>query len=135
MGFRIVASANGAVSVVTGLVGIFAPAMLAALFQETASERESAVIQMLAASYLGFGALTWVLRGATDASTQRGVAVGSVAAWAASLAVSFVWLRLVSGQAVWGTIALQIAFALAWGYVLLVASSSPGRNERRTLGA
>lgn len=121
MSFRMVASANGVVSVLTGIFALVAPGVLVSIYQQVASERETALIQMLGASYVGFGLLTWMVRDAVDAGIRRGVAAGSAAGWAASLAVGFIWLGLATSPASWGNIALQVVFSLAWIYVFMQA--------------
>lgn len=136
MSFRMVASANGVVSALTGLVAVIAPGVLASIYQQAVSEREASLIQALGASYLGFGLLLWMVRDAADTGVRRGVAAGSVVAWAVSLVISFIWLRL-AGPAIWGNVALQVVFSVAWLYVFMASRiapltrpSSPGRESQ-----
>lgn len=130
MSFRVVASANGVISVLTGIMALAAPAVLAALYTTVPTERETAIVQLLGASYIAIGLVSWLLRDAADEYARRGVAISALVAWALSLVVTLISLRMATGPAVWGNVALQVAFSLAWAYVLTVS-----RNETRTVRA
>jgi len=53
--FKSVASINGVVSVVPGLVGLVAPAALGSVYGVEITGREGVVLRSLSASYLGLG--------------------------------------------------------------------------------
>ena len=129
MSFRTIASANAVISLGTGLVALLAPAILIALYDVVAAEREMAATQMLGAAYLGFAVILWSLRGAADGGTRAALAAGALASWGASFVVGLLWTRLAAGLA-WPTVAMQALFTLAWAYVLITS-----RNASRTVAA
>jgi uncharacterized membrane protein YecN with MAPEG domain len=130
MSFRTVASANGVVSVAFGAAALAVPAVLTSLYGADLTDREAWLVRLLGASYLGLGIVAWAARGVTDAAARAAIAAGAVAAWSLSLPVSVLSQLAGHTSAVgWTTPALQIAFALAWTFVLLEGrrGSAPAR--------
>lgn len=120
MNYRSVASANGVFSIGYGAAALAVPTALTSLYGIDLTDREALLVRLLAASYLGFGIIVWAARGVTDAVARRAIALGAVASWGLGIPVSVVAQLAGHANALgWTTPALQVAFTLAWAYVLL----------------
>ena len=130
MSFRIVASANGVLSVSYGVAALIAPAVLSSLYGVDLTDREGMMVRLLGASYLSIGVIAWAARGVSEAVAQAAIAAGAAAGWGLSAPVFVVGLLAGHANAFGWTIpALQIAFAIAWSLVLL---GSRRRGARAT---
>jgi len=128
MNFRTVASANGVVSAVFGAAALAVPAVLTSLYGVDLTDREAWLVRLLGASYLGFGILVWAARGVTDAAARAAIAAGAVAGWGLSLPVAVAGQLAGHANALgWTNAALQVAFVLAWAFVLLEARRGSAR--------
>jgi hypothetical protein len=124
--FMIVAAA---VSVVTGIAGLLAPAQFGSLFGVTFDDVGASEARMAAASYLGYAAIVWFARDVRDLATQRAIALGNVVSWALSLVVlTTAVVTGLAGAASWVLVAIAVIFAAAWGYV---AVTIPGRLDAK----
>lgn len=98
-----------------GAVGLIVPGSLGALFGIQLDATSTALIRLVCASYVGFGALNWAARDLTDDAAWRAVAVGNATDWAISGAVVAVALASGLGNATaWLIVALQFAMTIAW---------------------
>jgi len=114
-----------AVSVVTGLAGLLAPAPLASVFGVTLDDAGASEARLAGASYLGYAAIVWFAREVRDTATQRAIALGSLVSWALSLVVlAIAVVTGLAGTASWALVATAVVFAAGWGYV---AVTIPGR--------
>ena len=75
-------------SVLSGLVGLFAPGQMGLLFGLTLDDVAVAEVRLLGAAYLGYAAIAWLARGVTDRAAVRAIALGSAASWAISAVVT-----------------------------------------------
>lgn len=120
MGFRTIASINGVLSLAYGVAGVVAPAALASVYGMEITGREELVLRLLSASYFALGVLCWVARGVTDNGARRAIALSGFVAWGLSLPVSaFGQLAGHANTLGWTVVGMQLAFTLAWGWVLL----------------
>ncbi len=125
MGFRSVASLNGIVSLAYGVAGFVAPAALASVYGAEITSREELSLRLLSASYFAFGILCWAARGVTDNGTRRAIALSGFAGWGLSIPVSALGQLAGHANALgWTGVGMQVAFALAWGWVLLKTAGS-----------
>jgi hypothetical protein len=116
--FVIVATA---VSVVSGLAGLLAPAQLATVFGVTFDDVALSQARLLGAGYLGFAATLWFSRDVRDSSAQRAIALGNVVSWTLALVVSVVGISTGLGSTqTWLLVAIEVPFAAGWGYFAFV---------------
>jgi hypothetical protein len=116
--FMIVAAA---VSVVTGLAALLAPAQLAAVFGVTLNDVGIAQTRLLGAAYLGYTAIVWLARDVRDLAAQRAIAVGNLLSWALSLVVTVAGIATgLAGAQGWLLVVLEVVFTAAWGYFAFV---------------
>lgn len=128
MNFRTVASANGVWSIGFGAAALAVPAALTSLYGVDLTDREALLTRLLGASYLGFGIIVWAARGVTDAVARTAIAAGAVASWGLSIPVTVAAQLAGHANALgWTTPALQVAFTLAWAFVLLEARRGGAR--------
>lgn len=128
MNFRSVASANGVFSIGYGAAALAVPAAITSLYGIDLTDREALLVRLLAASYLGFGIIAWLVREVTDAVTRTAIAAGAFVAWGLSIPVSVAAQLAGHANALgWTTPALQVAFTLAWALVLLESRRSGAR--------
>jgi hypothetical protein len=126
--FLIVAAA---VSVVTGIAGLLAPAQLASVFGVTLDDAGASEARLLGASYLGYAAIVWFARDIRDVATQRAIALGSVLSWTLSLVVmTAAVVTGVAGTPAWLLVAIAVVFAAGWGYI---AVTIPGRPAAKVI--
>ena len=122
MSFRIVASANGVLSLSYGAGAMIIPVVISSFYGVEVTDREAMMVRLLGASYVCLGVIAWVARGVTDAVAQGAIAAGAAAGWGLSAPVFVLGLLAGHANAVgWTVPALQIAFAIAWSMVLLEA--------------
>ena len=106
-----------AVSVVTGVGGLLAPAQLASVFGVALDDVGLSQARLLGAAYIGYGVITWFGRETRDNAALRAITLGNLVGWSLGLIVGVV--AIVSGLGTaqtWLLFALQVAFAAAWGY-------------------
>lgn len=98
-----------------GAVGLIVPESLAALFGIQLDATATALVRLVCASYVGFGALNWAARDLTDGAAWRVVAVGNATDWAISGAVAAIALASGLGDTIaWLIVALQFVMTIAW---------------------
>lgn len=108
-------------SALVGLAGLLAPAQLAAVFGVTMDEVGIAQARLLASAYLGYVPILWLLRDVRDATVQRAIALGSLAAWALGLVVTVGGIAAGLGTTqTWFLVGLQVVFTAAWAYFAFV---------------
>jgi hypothetical protein len=108
-------------SALVGLAGLLAPAQLAAVFGVTMDEVGIAQARLLAGAYLGYVPILWLLRDVRDATAQRAIALGSLAAWALGLVVTVGGIAAGLGTTqTWFLVGLQVVFTAAWAYFAFV---------------
>ncbi len=109
------------VSIVSGAAALLAPAAMSSVFGVTLDDLGASLTRLLGASYLGYAAIAWFARDVTDHAAARAIALGGVASWAISAVVTVT--GIVSGLAgaqAWLLVAVEAAFAAAWGYFSFV---------------
>jgi hypothetical protein len=114
-------SLAAAVSVVTGLAALLAPAQLAAVFGVTLDDLGNLQTRLLGSGYLGFAAICWFGKDVRDETARRAIALGNFVSWALALVLTIA--GVVIGPA--GTqslllVVLEAAFASAWGYFAFI---------------
>jgi hypothetical protein len=110
-------SLAAAVSVVTGLAALLAPAQLAAVFGVTLDDVGILQARLLGAAYLGYGAIVWFGKDVRDNVAQRAIGLGSFVSWTLSLIVTVAGVVMgPAGTQSWLLVALQVVIASAWGY-------------------
>lgn len=98
-----------------GTVGLIVPGSLAALFGIQLDATATALVRLVCASYVGFGALNWAARALTDGAAWRVVAVGNATGWAISGVVAATAMASGLGNSVaWVVVALQFVMTIAW---------------------
>jgi hypothetical protein len=108
-------------SALVGLAGLLAPAQLAAVFGVTMDEVGIAQARLLASAYLGYVPILWLLRDVRDATVQRAIALGSLAAWALGLVVIVAGIAAGLGTTQTGfLVGLQVVFTAAWAYFAFI---------------
>lgn len=60
-----------------GAVGLIVPGSFATLFEIPLDATATALVRLVCASYVGFGALNWAARDLTDQAAWRVVAIGN----------------------------------------------------------
>jgi hypothetical protein len=120
MTYRQVTTANAAVSLVFGALGLLVPDALALAFGVRVDATAVALARLACAGYVGFGALAWTGRAVVDPDAQFAIAVGLLVAWilGAIVVVGAIVSGLV-GPAAWAIVGLQVAFVIAWLPALL----------------
>jgi hypothetical protein len=114
-------SLAAAVSVVTGLAALLAPAQLAAVFGVTLDDVGILEARLLGAAYVGYGAIVWFGKDVRDSAARRAIALGSFVSWALSLLVTLAGVVMgPAGAPSWLLVALQVVIASAWGYLTFV---------------
>jgi hypothetical protein len=120
-------SLAAAVSVVTGLAALLAPAQLAAVFGVTLDDVGILQARLLGAAYLGYGAIVWFGKDVRDNAARRAIALGSFVSWALSLVVTVAGVVMgPAGTLSWLLVALQVVIASAWGYFAFVDRAEVG---------
>ena len=112
-------------SILSGLVGLFAPGQMGLLFGLTLDDVAVAEVRLLGAAYLGYAAIAWLARGVTDRKAVSAIALGSAASWAISAVVTVT--AMVSGLVGWQgwlLVAVEVAFAAAWTSFALPARAT-----------
>lgn len=110
-------SVAAAVSAISGLAALLAPAQLAAVFGVTLNDVGIAQTRMLGAAYLGYAAIVWFARGVRDDTAQRAIALGSLVSWALGLVVTVAGIITgLAGTESWLLVAIEVPFTVAWGY-------------------
>ena len=106
-----------AVSVVTGVAGLLAPAQLASVFGVKLDDVGLSQARLLGAAYLGYGITTWLGRETRDSAALRAVTLGNFVAWSLGLIVGVVGIATGLGTAqTWLLVLLQVVFTAGWGY-------------------
>jgi len=114
-------SLAAAVSVLTGLAALLAPAQLAAVFGVTLDDVGILQARLLGAAYLGYGAIVWFGKDVRDDAARRAIALGSFVSWALSLVVTVAGVVMgPAGTLSWLLVVLQVVIASAWGYFAFV---------------
>ena len=114
-------SLAAAVSVVTALAALLAPAQLAAAFGVTLDDVGILQARLLGAAYLGYGVIVWFGKDVRDNAARRAIALGSFVSWALSLIVTVAGVVMgPAGIQSWLLVALQVVIASAWGYYAFV---------------
>ena len=114
-------SLAAAVSVVTGLAALLAPAQLAAVFGVTLDDVGIVQTRLLGGAYLGYAAIVWFCKDVRDNAARRAIALGSFVSWALSLVVTVAGVVMGPvGTQSWLLVASQVVFASAWGYFAFV---------------
>ena len=112
---RNIALVGAALGVGFGAVGLIVPGSFATLFGIQLDATATALVRLVCASYVAFGALNWAARDLTDGAAWRVVAVGSATDWAISGAVVAIALASGLGNAIgWFIVALQFVMTIAW---------------------
>ena len=112
-------------SVLSGLVGLFAPGQMGLLFGLTLDDVAVAEVRLLGAAYLGYATLAWFARDVTDLAAVRAIALGSAASWAISAVVTVT--AIISGLIGWQgwlLVGVEAAFAAAWTSFALPARAT-----------
>ena len=113
-----------------GRGGVARARAMSSVFGVTLDDLGVSLTRLLGASYLGYAAIAWFARDVTDHAAARAIALGGVASWAISAVVTVT--GIVSGLAgaqAWLLVAVEAAFAAAWGYFEL--RRSDGRSHPR----
>jgi hypothetical protein len=114
-------SLAAAVSVITGLAALLAPAQLAAVFGVTLDDVGILQARLLGAAYLGYGAIVWFGKDVRETAARRAIALGSFVSWALSLVVTVAGVVMgPAGTLSWLLVALQVVIASAWGYFAFI---------------
>ena len=114
-------SLAAAVSVVSGLAALLAPAQLVAVFGITLDDMGIVQERLLGVAYLGYGAIAWFGKDVRDNAARRAIALGNFVSWALSAVVTIAGVVIVpAGTLAWVLVALQVVFATAWGYFAFV---------------
>ncbi len=124
---RNVARLGAALGVGFGAVGLIVPGSFATVFGIQLDATATALVRLVCASYIAFGALNWAARDLTDGAAWRVVAVGNATDWAISGAVVAIALASGLGNAIgWFIVALQFVMTIAWlGVVAWSRGSGP----------
>ena len=102
-------------SILSGLVGLFAPGQMGLLFGLALDDVAVAEVRLLGAAYLGYAVLNWLARNVTDRAAVRAIALGNAVSWAISAIVTAVVLVTgLAGPQAWLLVAVEAAFAAAW---------------------
>ncbi len=114
-------SVAAAVSVVSGLAALLAPAQLAPVYGITLDDMGILLTRLLGGAYLGSAATVWFAKDVRDNAARRAIALGTFVSWAIALVVTTAGvLTGLAGNLSWLLVALEVAFATAWGYVAFV---------------
>jgi hypothetical protein len=109
------------VSVGSGLAALIAPAQLAAIFGVTLDDVGMSQTRLLGTAYLGYAATNWYGREVRDVTAQRAIALGNFVSWTLGLIVTAVGIVTgLAGAQGWVLVAMEVAFAAAWGYFTFV---------------
>jgi hypothetical protein len=114
-------SLAAAVSVVTGLAALLAPAQLAAFFGVTLDDLGNLLTRLLGSAYLGYAAICWFAKDVRDDAARRAIALGNLVSWALALVLTIAGVVIVpAGTQSLLLVALEGAFASAWGYFAFI---------------
>ena len=119
MQFRNLALVGAALGAGFGAAGLIVPGSFATLFGIQLDATATALVRLVCASWVGFGALNWAARDLTDQAAWRVVAIGNATGWAISGAVVAAALASGLGNAIaWLIVAFQFVTTIAWLSVL-----------------
>lgn len=114
-------SLAAAVSVVTGLGALLAPAQLAAVFGVTLDDLGMLQTRLLGSAYLGFAVICWFGKDVRDNAARRAIALGNFVGWALGLVVTIVGVVIgLAGTQSLLLVVVEAAFASAWGYFAFI---------------
>ena len=104
-----------AVSILSGLAALLAPAQLGAVFGMSLDDVAVSEGRLLGAAYLGYAAIVWFARDVTDPAAVRAIALGNGVSWAISAIITAVVIASgLAGTQAWLLVAVEAAFAAAW---------------------
>lgn len=123
---------NAVVSLAFGLVSIFAPAQLAAIYGGEVNDAVLALYRINGASLIGFAAVAWFIRNAPASEARRGTVLGFVVGFALyTLIFLVVALQRIGTAAVWVNVVISLIFALAYAYYAFMVPSTEPASRRR----
>lgn len=115
MSLKTLMTTAAAVSVLSGLSGLVAPAQMGALFGLTFDDVAVSQVRLLGAAYLGYAAIAWFGRDVTDRTAVRAIALGNAVSWGISAIVTgIVIVTGLAGSQAWLLVLVEATFAAAW---------------------
>jgi apolipoprotein N-acyltransferase len=115
---------NAIVSLIFGLVAVFAPGQLAAIYGGTVNDAVLALYRINGASLIGFAAVAWFIRNAPASEARRGILFGFIVGYVVyTLVFLFVALQGIGTAMIWVNVVISLAFALAYAYFAFMAPS------------
>jgi hypothetical protein len=111
------ASIAAVISLINGVPGLIAPAVIASFYGVTLDPQSALAAQLLGGSYIGYAVINWTTRGCTDVSMRRGLDAGNLVAWALGAVIWIYGVSIGITNAVgWFGAGLTVVFTLGWAY-------------------
>jgi hypothetical protein len=124
MRFSTLLTLAGLLGIAFGVSFLLAPAQSMGVYGLTPDDVAVLMARFLGAAFFEAGAILFLIRGVTDPTTQRRIALGGLVGSIAGLAVA---LRAQTGGLVnalgWSTVAIYGLFLLAYGRIVLSGPS------------
>lgn len=133
MKLRTLFIANTVVSIPFGVGSVLAPHLFLSLFGATLSPAGALMTRYGGAWLVGLGLLTWLTRNTAESNAGRGIATALLAAYAVALVTSLLGqLQGVLNVLGWMPVAIQLFFAVNFGYALMAQGRPAGRLAQKS---
>ena len=117
MTLKLLLTLNAILAATTGVGFLFIPAVLLPLYGLGADPSTLNVTRLLGGALLGYGALSWFVRDSPQGPALRGVVLGNVVGFSASVVGGLISQLAGTANALgWLTVAVDALFALGYGY-------------------
>jgi hypothetical protein len=109
------------IGAVFGIAFVLVPGPLLSVYGVTTDKAGLLLAQLFGAALLGFAVLDWLARDVSDPDAQRAVVFANLTADGIGFVVALIGqLAGIANAVGWSTVAIYLAFALAFAYVGII---------------